>query len=241
MWILRSSRWGLGVRHRLQPLGPYGLVGSWGGWGAGLNGDRGRGVPRPRVSLAGGGGGLLGVYDGALGDKDVDEGLDGVVLGCRLCGGGARWGEGGSECGGWGGLAWVWVRVWVRAGLLLLPSCPLLFLGLCGVVLVLLLVLMVVVVLLRVVLSFGFRFWFGLRFWVGVRFEVEEDILLEVRGHRCRVGGFHGVLTGCLGCLCGGRGASGSLACDCSFGFGCGLADEVGWEGGVGGGGGGRR
>ena len=26
--------------------------------------------------------------DGALGDGDVDEGLDGVVLGARLCGGG---------------------------------------------------------------------------------------------------------------------------------------------------------
>ena len=49
--------------------------------------------------------------DGALGDGDVDEGLDGVVLGGRLCGGGAcRW-EGGVGCGGWGVLAWV--RVWV--------------------------------------------------------------------------------------------------------------------------------
>ena len=28
-----ASRWGLGVGHRLQPLGPYGLVGSGGGFG----------------------------------------------------------------------------------------------------------------------------------------------------------------------------------------------------------------
>ena len=74
----------------MQPLGPYGLVGSGGGLGAGLNGDRGRGVARPRVGLAGGGGGLWGVDDGALGDGDVDEGLNGVVLGGRLCGGGGR-------------------------------------------------------------------------------------------------------------------------------------------------------
>ena len=51
--------------------------------------------------------------DGALADMDVDEGLDGVVLGGRLCGGGGcRW-EGGVGCGGWPVLAWV--RVWVRA------------------------------------------------------------------------------------------------------------------------------
>ena len=49
--------------------------------------------------------------DGALGDGDVDKGLDGVVLGGRLCrGGGCRW-AGGVGCGGWGVLAWV--RVWV--------------------------------------------------------------------------------------------------------------------------------
>ena len=99
-------------------------------------------------------------------------------------------------------------------------------------VLVLLVVVVVVVVLLRVVLSFGFRFGFGVGFWVGVRFEVEEDLVPEVRGHRCRVGGVPGVLPGCLGRLCGGRGASGSLACGCSFGFGCGFVDEVGGEGG---------
>ena len=93
----------------------------------------------------------------------------------------------------------------------------------------------VVMLLWRAVLLFGFRFGFGVGFWVGVRFEVEEDLGPEVRGHRCRVGGVPGVLPGCLGCLCGGRGASGSLACRCSFGFGRCFEDEVGGEGGVGG------
>ena len=69
--------WGLGIGHRLQPPGPYGLVGSRGGIGAGLNGDRGRGVPRPGVGVAGGGCGLWGLDDWALGDGDVDEGLRG--------------------------------------------------------------------------------------------------------------------------------------------------------------------
>ena len=128
-------------------------------------------------------------------------------------------GEGGSGCGGWGVVAWVLVRVWVRTGSLLLRSYFMRFLGLCGVVLVMFLLLLVVVVLLRAVLLFGFRFWFWVGFWVGVRFEVEEDLVLEVRGHRCWVGGFPGVLPGCLGCLCGGRRASGSLACSCSFGL----------------------
>ena len=63
-------------------------------------------------------------------------------------------------------------------------------------VLVLLLLVVVVVVLLRVVLSFGFRLGFGARFWVGVRFEVEKDLVLELRGHQCRVGGVPHVLLG---------------------------------------------
>ena len=128
MWLLRSSRRGLGVGHRCEPLEPYGFVGSGGGFGARLNGDGGRGVPRPRLGLAGGGGGLWGVDDG-----------------------GARWGEGGSGCGGWGVLAWVCLRVWDRAGALVLLSYLLWFLGLCGEVLVLLLLVVVVVLLLRVV------------------------------------------------------------------------------------------
>ena len=227
-----AFRCGSGVGHRLQPLGPYGLVGSGGGLGAGLNGDRGQGVPRPRVGLARGGGGVWGVRDGALGDGNVNEGLDGVVLGGRLCGGGSRWREGGSGCGGCGVLAWVWVRVWVRAGLLLLPSYLLWFLGLCGVVLMMLLVVVVVLLLLRAMFSFGFRFWFWVGFCVGLRFEVEEGLVLEVRGHWRWVGGVHGVLLGCLGGLCGVRGASGSLACSCSFGSGRAFVDEVGGEGG---------
>ena len=153
--------WGLGVGHCLQPLGPYGLVGSEGGLGAGLNGDGGRGFPRPGVGLAGGGGCLWGVDDGALGDGNVDEGLDRVVLGGRLCRGGSRSAEGCWGCGGWRVLALVWVRIWVRVGLLLLPSYFMWFLGLCGVVLVMLLVLVVVVVLLRAVLLFGFQFCLG--------------------------------------------------------------------------------
>ena len=44
--------------------------------------------------------------DGALGDRDDDEGLDGDVSDGRLCGGGGRWWEGGVGCGGWMVLAW---------------------------------------------------------------------------------------------------------------------------------------
>ena len=103
----------------MQPLGSHGLVGTGGGSGAGLNGDRGQGVRRPRVGLAGGSDGSWGVDDGALGDGDVDEGLDGPMFGGGLCGGGGCFGEGGSGCGGWRVLAWV--RVLVRAGSLVLP------------------------------------------------------------------------------------------------------------------------
>ena len=94
--------------------------------------------------------------DGALGDMDVDEGLDGVVLGGRLCGGcGCRW-EGGVGCGGWGVLAWV--RVWVRAVSVGFVS---LRLWCC-------------------VCSLGRRFGFGVGFGVRVRFQVEEDLCQEV-------------------------------------------------------------
>ena len=79
--------------------------------------------------------------DGVLGDGDVDEGLDKVVLGGRFCGRGDHWGEGGSGCGGWGVL--VWVRVWVRAVSLGLPSLLLWCWGLSGVVLVVVLLLLV--------------------------------------------------------------------------------------------------
>ena len=113
LWVFRSPLWGWGVGHRAQPHGLHYVVGRGGGSGAGLDGDGGGGVRRPWVIGAGSGGGLWGMDDRALGDGDVDEGLDGVVLGGRLCGGGGcRW-EGGVGCGGWGVLAWV--RVWVRA------------------------------------------------------------------------------------------------------------------------------
>ena len=91
LWIFRSSLWGWGVGHRAQPLGLYYVVGRGGGSGARLDGDGGQGVQRSLVGLAGGGGGLWGMDDGALGDGDVDEGLDRVVFGGRLCGGGGCW------------------------------------------------------------------------------------------------------------------------------------------------------
>ena len=193
-------------------------MGGGGGSGARIHGDCGPAVPRPWVGLAGGRGGLWGMDDGALGDGDVDEGLDGVVLGGRLCGGGGRWWEGGIGCGGWGVLAWV--RVWVGAVSLGFVSLRLWCYRLRGVVLV--------VLLLLVVRSFGRRLGFGVGFWFGVRFEVEEDLGPEVRGCRCRLGWFPGVLPGGLGRLCGVLGVPGSLACGCSFGFCRGLVDEVG-------------
>ena len=80
LWVFWSSLWEWGVGHRAQPLELYYVVGRGGGSGAGLDGDGGRGVTHPWVGLAGGGGGLWGSDDGALGDGDVDEGLDGVVF-----------------------------------------------------------------------------------------------------------------------------------------------------------------
>ena len=108
-------------------------MGSRGRSGAGLNGDCGRGVPLPWVGLASGGDGLLGADDGALADGGRDEGLDGVVLGGRLCSGGGCWWEGGVGCGGLGVL--VWVRVWVRGVSLGLASLRSWCCGLRGVVL----------------------------------------------------------------------------------------------------------
>ena len=156
LWIFRSPLRGLGVGHRVQPLGLHYVVGRGSGSGAELDGDCGRGVPRPWVCLACGGGGLLGVDDGPLGDGDVNKGLDGVVLGGRHCGGGGcRW-EGGVGCVGWGVLARV--RVWVRA---LLVGFVSLGLWCC-------------------VCSLGRRLGFGVGFGVGVRFQVEEDLCPEV-------------------------------------------------------------
>ena len=96
-------------------------MGRGAGSGAGLNSDCGRGFRRPWVGLAGGCGGLLGVDYGALGDGDVYEGFDGVVLGGSLCGGGGCWWEGGVCCGRWGVLVWggVWVTELVEPVLVL--------------------------------------------------------------------------------------------------------------------------
>ena len=156
LWVFWSPLWGCGVGHPGQSPGLHYVVGGRGASGAGLDGDGGRGVPRPWVGLAGDGGGLWGKDDGALGDGDADEGLDGVVLGGRLCGGGGcRW-EGGVGCGGWGVLAWVRVRVGVVS---------------------------VGFVLLRLwccVCSRGRQLGFGVEFGAAVRFQVEEYLCLEV-------------------------------------------------------------
>ena len=81
LWVFWSPLWGWGVGHRGQPLGLHYVVGRGGGLGAGLDGDGGRGVPRPWVCLAGGGGGLRGMDDGALGDGNADKGLTGSCWG----------------------------------------------------------------------------------------------------------------------------------------------------------------
>ena len=156
LWVFRSPLWGWGVGHRGQSPGLHYVVGRGGGSGAGLDGDGGRGVPRPWVGLAGGGGGLWGMDDGALGDGDADEGLDGVVLGGCLCGGGGCRREGGAGCGGWGVLAWARVRAGVVSGgfvSLRLWCC---------------------------VCSRGRRLGFGVGFGVGVRSQVEEYLCQEV-------------------------------------------------------------
>ena len=94
--------------------------------------------------------------DGALGDGDVDEGLNGVVLGGRLCGGGGcRW-EGGVGCSWWGVLASV--TVWVSAVSVGFVS---LRLWCC-------------------VCSLGRRLGFRVGFGAGVRFQVEEDLCPQV-------------------------------------------------------------
>ena len=116
LWVFRSPLWGSGVGHPGQSPGLHYVVCMGEGLGAGLDGDGGRGVPRPWVGLAGGGAGLWGMDDGALGDGDADEGSDGVVLGGRLCGGGGCRREGGAGCGGWGVLAWARARAGVVSG-----------------------------------------------------------------------------------------------------------------------------
>ena len=168
LWVFRSPLWGWGVGHRGQSPGLHYVVGMGEGLGAGLDGDGGRGVPRPWVGLAGGGGGLWGMDDGALGDGDADEGLDGVVLGGRLCGGGGCRREGGAGCGGWGVLAWARARAGVVSGgfvLLRLRRCVCSRGRRLG---------------FGVGFGVGVRFGFGVGFGVAVRFQVEEYLCPEV-------------------------------------------------------------
>ena len=94
--------------------------------------------------------------DRALADGDVNKGLNEVVLGGRLCGGGCCWWEGGVGCGRWGVL--VLVRVWVRV-----VSLGLRWLR-----------------LWCCVRSFGRRLGLWVGFGVGKRFQVEEDLGPEV-------------------------------------------------------------
>ena len=203
-------RWDVGVGHRLQPLGSYGLVESGVGFGVGLGEDPDGGVPRPRVGLAGGGGGLSGMDGGALGDRDVAEVLDGVLLCCCLRGGGSCMGQGGVACSGRGILV---------AGTLL-ALLPLLWL--LGVSVVSLVMLVVLVVLL---LALEFRLWLVFGLGHGNRIKVVEVVVLEMWGERCRAGL---LLPGRWGRPRAGRGASGRRVCGCGFGFPRGLVDGGG-------------
>ena len=146
--------------------GGLGIVGSprgctmwWAGgagWGPGLTvtvveGSHVPGSVWPAVVVA-----FRGMDDGALGDGDADEGLDGVVLGGPLCGGGWCRREGGAGCGGCGVLAWARVRAGVVSGgfvSLRLWCC---------------------------VCSRGRWLGFGVGFGVWVRFQVEEYLCPEV-------------------------------------------------------------
>ena len=72
--------------------------------------------------------------DGALDDGDFDEGLEGVVLGGRLRGGGGCRREGGAGRGGWGVLAWAraWAGVVSGGFVLALPGGRLRQAAACG-------------------------------------------------------------------------------------------------------------
>ena len=106
--------------------------------------------------------------DGALGDGDADEGLDGVVLGGRLCGGAGCRREGGAGCGGWGVLAWARGRAGVVSGgfVSLRLWCCVCSRGRR--------------LAFGVGFGFGVRFGFEVGFGVGVRFQVEEYLCPEV-------------------------------------------------------------
>ena len=156
LWVFRSPLWGWGVGHRAQPRGLHHVVGRGGGLGAGLDGDGGRGVPLAWVGLAGGGGCLWGMDDGALGDGDVDEVWTGsfwVAASAVVVAASGR--------GAWvvvGGASWLGLGFGLGRCRFGLCRCV------CG------------VVCARLGASFGF----GVGFGVGVPFQVEEDLCLEV-------------------------------------------------------------
>ena len=168
----------VGVGHRLRLSGLHGLVDSGGGSGAGLGGDSDGGVPCPRVGLAGAAGSLWGVDGGVFGDRNVSDGLDGVLLCGCLRGRGPCWGQGGGGYCGRGVLV-------AGAPLALLPLIWLL-----GVRLVVLVGLVVLVLLWSAVLllALGFQLWFGFRLGLGNLLEVEGDLVLEMWAQRCRAG-----------------------------------------------------
>ena len=114
--------------------------------------------------------------------------------------------------------------------LLLLP--PLLWLSALT-LLVLVMVVLMVVVLLVLLLALRLQLLLGVALRSGYRLEVEEDVVLEVRGDRLRAAGVRGLLLGCRDRAHGVRWVAGRLLCICGFGFrfGRGLVDEGGGEG----------
>ena len=225
-----AFRWDVWIWHRLQPLGPHGLVDSRGRFGAGLDGDCAGGVPRPRVGLAGADGGLWGVDCWAFGDGDVAEGLGGVVLcgrrrGRRFVLGAEglamRFGRGSCWrrrfwrcrpfCGYWGCVWWCWWcwSCWWSCGG---RCCCWRWCSGCG-------------------LGSGWGLGTGSR-WKSTSFWRCGGRGVG-RGCCCRGAGIARVVVG---------GASGRRVCGCGVGFGHGLVDEGGGEGqgGEGRGGGGQ-
>ena len=156
LWVFRSPLWGWGVGHRAQPLGLHYVVGRGGGSGAGLDGDGGRGVPRPWVGLAE----VVVVCGGWMTGRLVTGMLTRVWTGsCWVAASAVVVAAGGR--GAWvvvGGRVLAWVRVWVRAVSVGFVS---LRLWCC-------------------VCSLGRRFGFGVGFGVEVRFQVEEDLCPKV-------------------------------------------------------------
>ena len=138
------------------------------------------------------------------------QGLDRVVLcGCLRGGSPCLW-QGGAGCGG---------GVVMVAGALLALSPLLWLLGVCVLAVVVFGVLVVLWWAL-LLLALGFQLFFGFGLWLGNRLEVEEDLILEMWGERCRAAL---LLLGRWGLSCGCRVAPGGRVCGCCFGCGCGL------------------